>query len=199
MGKKIRRPNSVTDEISKSILAHHLPYEISMLRALHVEMGSGRYTRLTHNAHIEAFHIHARNLIEFFKNKPPCDFDPRLFTDEKYEPDGNFIDSKLEAKINQQISHLTAQRTEIETKKLGPADWKKILHTIENEIERFKNALFPTFRSVWDSAMLEHSFSPMNNVGGGTGASSSINSLSNKPVSSSGQYRLLSDSGRRKD
>ncbi len=63
-----------------------------------------KHSQLIHNGNIEAFLIHTRNLIEFFKNKPRVISIPRLFTDAGTETDGNFIDSSLEAKINQQVS-----------------------------------------------------------------------------------------------
>ena len=120
-----------------------------MMRELQPELLSGKYSQLIHNANIEAFLIHARNLIEFFKNKAPCNFDPRLFTAPDYEPDGNFIDSSLEAKINQQISHLTAERTAIAEEQLGPDQWAKIKKAIEAEIARFEKALAPEYQAKW--------------------------------------------------
>lgn len=120
-----------------------------MLRELHDELSRGTHDQLIHNANIEAFLVHARNLIEFFKNKPPCDFDPRLFTNAGYEPDGNFIDSTLEAKINQQVSHLTAERTAVANEQLGPEEWRKIRSSIETQIKRFENALKPEYKAKW--------------------------------------------------
>lgn len=149
--KKIRHPKSVTNDIAAECFSRHLPYEINMLRELYPELLSGHHSRLLHNAHIEAFLIHARNLIEFFKNKPPCDFDPRLFTDTSYEPNRNFINTDLLSKINQQVAHLTASRTANALKQLGPNEWLKIKNAIENEISRFEKSLLPIYKPTWNS------------------------------------------------
>ena len=147
--KKIRRKNNVTDEKVSECFARHLPYEIDMLRELYLELLSGKYSQLLHNSHIESFLIHARNLIEFFKNKEPCDFDPRLFTDESYEPNRQFINSKLLDKINEQIAHLTADRTAVASEQLGPTHWAQIKEALESEISRFEKTLKPEHNPTW--------------------------------------------------
>jgi hypothetical protein len=147
---KIRRPNDVTDAVADEFFCEHLPYEIDMMRGMYAELKKGPHSvQLLQNSHIESFHIHARNLIEFFKNKTPCDFDPRLFTEPSYQPDGNFISAGLEAKINQQISHLTAQRTGAQEGKLGPDQWTEIGEAIEEQIERFEKALKAKYKPKW--------------------------------------------------
>jgi len=164
---KIRKLKSVTPDVADKFLTRHLPYEVKMMRELYPELNSGKYAQLIHNSNVQSFHVHARNLIEFFKNKPPCDFDPRLFTEPSYQPDGNFIDNLLEAKINQQISHLTAQRTAIAQEQLGPPQWEKILKTIEREISRFEKALKPECKEKWEAGLGAMIF-----TGQGSGASS---------------------------
>lgn len=67
--KKIRRKKHVTNAKVAACFARHLPYEIDMFRELYPELSSGKYSQLLHNSHIESFLIHARALIEFFKNK----------------------------------------------------------------------------------------------------------------------------------
>lgn len=146
---KLRRKNKVTDEVVEQCFRRHLPYEISMMRELHSELLRGNPSRLIHNANIEAFIVHARNLIEFFKNKEPCDFDPRLYTELGYEPDGNFIDASLEAKINQQVSHLTAERTAVAGQQLGPQQWNEIRSALDAQIKRFEEALKPGYKDKW--------------------------------------------------
>lgn len=147
--KKLRRNGNVTEEMVEACFARHLPYEIDMLRELRPELSSGRYTQLIHNSHVEAFLMHARNLIEFFKNKAPCDFDPRLFTVDSYEPRPTFLDAKLLDKINQQIAHLTAARSDLPSKQLGPAEWDRIMEALEGEISRFERALRPDHAPTW--------------------------------------------------
>jgi hypothetical protein len=151
---KLRRRRAVSDAVLKEFFNEHLPYEIEMMRGLYDELSTGSSTWLMHNARIESFHIHARNLIEFFKNKRPCDFDPRLFTHGRYQPNGNFVDNRLEGKINQQISHLTADRTSDATKKLGPRDWAKIKGAVEKEIARWEEALSPEYKAKWKLSLV---------------------------------------------
>jgi len=169
---KIRRLKAVTDETIEAFFVRHLPYEIDMMRGLYQEITSGKHTRLIHNANIESFHIHARNLIEFFKNKEPCDFDPRLFTIPAYEPNGDFISRSLEAKINRQISHLTAGRTSVPEEQLRPTEWTDIGTTIEKEIARFENALRPEYRNKW-----KYDQPIWINVGSGSGATNEVVSV----------------------
>jgi hypothetical protein len=170
---KFRRPSGVTDVVADEFFRQHLPYEIDMLRGLYVELSCGEYSPLTHNAIIESFHIHARNLIEFVKNKTSCDFDTRLFTELPYEPNGNFINLGLEKSINQQISHLTTGRKSVETLKLGPPQWAQIGKAIEAEIERFEKALKPEFRAKWKYN--QHTYIK---VGASGGASSEVVAVS---------------------
>ena len=47
------------------MLDEHLPYEISMMMAMH-DQAQGPLDQLTGNVVIESFCIHARNLFEFF-------------------------------------------------------------------------------------------------------------------------------------
>ena len=171
--RSIRRPKSVTDAVAEAFISRHLPYEVQMMRELHPELTSGRYNQLIHNSNIQSFCIHARNLIEFFKNKKSCDFDPRLFTDSRHEPNGDFIEHVLEGKIHQQIAHLTAQRTANAEDQLGPKQWTKILKRVNDEIERFEAALTPEFRKKWEKGLQDMVF-----TGTGTGASSSPSSSS---------------------
>jgi hypothetical protein len=187
---KIRRPNNVTDALADQCIGRHLPYEIKMMRELYAELPTGKYTRLIHNSNVQSFCIHARNLIEFFKNKPPCDFDPRLFTDKTYQPNGNFIDSKLEAKINQQVTHLTADRTTNADDQLGQPQWKKIIETIEKEIGRFEKALTPTFKHKFYAGLELMIF-----TGAGTGQSSFSIAASYQTTSST-ELRIVSLGGK---
>ena len=88
-----------------------------MMRALNAKLLLGSPTGLDRNADI-VFHIHARNLIEFFTDDKQCAIDPRAFTTKDYRIDGNFIPKRLETKISQQIVHLAHERTEREPDKI---------------------------------------------------------------------------------
>ncbi|WP_369723841.1 hypothetical protein AB8Z38_07290 [Bradyrhizobium sp. LLZ17] len=144
---KIRKPNAATESVAEEWLRRHLCYEVGMMRQLLPVLAHSPPSQFERNIHIECFHLHARNLIEFFKNKDPCDIDPRRFTKPSYQPDGNFIDKDLEARINQQISHLTSNR--VGAKQLGPSDWRKISATIEAEIARFEKHLTKDAEGHW--------------------------------------------------
>lgn len=160
MSRSIRKQNAATAERADYLLRRHICYEVQMFKETYAQVLRGALNQFDRNMHIECFCIHARNLIEFFKNKDPCDIDPRRFTNSKYEPNGNFIDATLEAKINQQISHLTSKRTHGSQEQLGPEHWKRIKDAIETEIDRFANALTPETAMLWKCGLDEFDFSP---------------------------------------
>jgi hypothetical protein len=138
---KFRSKKSICTQQQNEFFEEHLQYEINMLRALIYELPGTSPSTVIRNVVIEGIAVHARNLIEFFKNKAPCDFDPRRFTATGYNPNGNFIDAVLESKINQQVSHLTAERTRDASKKIGTKELQGISEAIEREIDRFGKAL----------------------------------------------------------
>ncbi len=121
------------------MLADFIPYEIGMMRALYKRLVAGASSQLCRNAEIESFHIHARNLMEFFKNDKQCAIDPRAFATEDYQIAGNFIPAKLESKISQQIVHLTHERTDIEKDKLSDAEREQTLQYIEQQVCRSRS------------------------------------------------------------
>jgi hypothetical protein len=120
-----------------------------MMRALHKHLKAGSPSQLCHNAKVEAFHIHSRNLIELFKNDKQCAIDPRAFTVEDYQIEGDFIPRRLESKISQQIVHLTHERTDVEADKLSEKERDQTLIYINKQIERFEKALQPDWQPVW--------------------------------------------------
>jgi hypothetical protein len=83
----------------------HLPYEINMLRVSFALLSTGVMGPALTNVLIESFCVHARNLIEFFKNKDSCDFDPRDFAIAAYQLEKRFLRDSILPKINNQISH----------------------------------------------------------------------------------------------
>jgi hypothetical protein len=125
-----------------------LPYEISMFRATYALARAPR-PEAENRALVESFLLHARNLIEFFKDKPSCDFDPRMFTVASYQLDKDFIADAVLPRINAQISHLTVRRISSDAAKLGPRDWALIVRALDGEINRFRNALAADYRAVW--------------------------------------------------
>jgi len=140
----------------EEFFGEHLPYEINMFRASYLLLGTGLLGAVLNNALIESFCVHARNLIEFFKTKDSCDFDPRAFTVQAYALNKRFIGDSILPKITNQISHLTVNRTSDNSKKIGSADRKAIAESVEREIARFKSNLTPDWlaKCKFDAALI---------------------------------------------
>lgn len=134
--------------LKEEFFAEHLPYEISMLRATY-ELARAPRPAAEHNALVEAFLLHARNLIAFYKDMPACDFDPRMFTNASYQLNRDFIADPLVARINRQTSHLTTKRITNAADELGPRDWALILRALEEEMSRFAKALTKDYGAKW--------------------------------------------------
>lgn len=135
----------------KVMFENHLTYEINMFRGLYAQLHSTPSADpYICNAVIEAYLLHARNLIEFFKNKKPCDVDPRHFTSAGYEPNGNFINHTLEALINQQITHFTSDRKAADGEKIDGPKQQLINGAIEQQIERFERSLTSAYPAKWN-------------------------------------------------
>lgn len=155
---RIRQADPAADGLAKKMLNHFIPYEIGMMRALHKRLSAGSPSRLQRNAEIESFHIHARNLMEFFTNDKQCAIDPRTFTEETYRVQANFIPKQLENKISQQIVHLTHERTDTEKDKLSDDERDKTVEFIEKQITRFDQALKPAWRQFWRDGLTTMNF-----------------------------------------
>ena len=134
--------------LKEEFFTEHLPYEISMLRATY-ELARAQKPAAEHNALVEAFLLHARNLIEFYKDRPACDFDPRMFTNASYQLNRDFIADSLVARISRQTSHLTAKRISSAADELSPRDWALILRALEEETSRFAKALTKDYAAKW--------------------------------------------------
>jgi hypothetical protein len=143
--------------LAQKMVGHFIPYEVGMMRALYNRLlAAACPTQLDRNAHIESFHIHARNLIEFFTDDKQCAIDPRAFTTNDYRVDGLFISKvskKLESKISQQIVHLTHERTDVASDKLSDDERRLTILAIETEIKRFCKELRPEWRQIWDDGL----------------------------------------------
>jgi hypothetical protein len=134
--------------LKEEFFTQHLPYEIDMLRATY-ELARVPKPLAEHEALAESFLMHARNLIEFFQDRPSCDFDPRMFTVGSYQLNKDFVAEQVLPRINRQISHLTVKRASHDTEKLGPRDWALILRALEDEIGRFTKALTRDNAAKW--------------------------------------------------
>jgi len=138
----------VTEQQLQDFLEEHLPYEVDMLRGT-FELLQNETSHARAYALMESFCIHGRNLIEFFKNKDSCDFDPRKIAKDGYELRKTFIDSSHLERINEQISHLTRKRTRTAAEKIGPSTRKLILDRVEDELERLKRGLNQKYIPMW--------------------------------------------------
>jgi hypothetical protein len=134
--------------LKEEFFTEHLPYEVSMLRATY-ELARAAKPAAEHNAMVDSFLMHARNLIEFYKDRPSCDFDPRMFTNASFQLNKDFIADSLAARINRQTSHLTAKRISQSADELGPRDWALILRALEEEMNRFAKALTKDYAEKW--------------------------------------------------
>lgn len=156
--KRVREINSETRDLATKMLGHFIPYEIGMMRALYKRLEPGSSSRLCRNSEIKSFHIHARNLMEFFKNDAQCAVDPTTFTTKDYRVEGDFIPRKLEAKISQQIVHLTHERTDVDEDKLSDDERTQTSNFIEKQIERFEKSLKPALRPIWEDGLRKMNF-----------------------------------------
>jgi hypothetical protein len=156
--KKVRAVTPETQKFAKLMLGDAIPYEVGMMRTLYKKLVKGSPCQLRHNAYIESFHMHARNMIEFFKDDKQCAIDPRTFTNKDYQVQGNFISSNLEKRISQQIVHLTHERTDDKKLKLGDQAREQTLAQLEKQIKRFESALLPQWVDVWRDGLKKMDF-----------------------------------------
>lgn len=130
------------------LLVKHFHYEVVMMRATHVLL-AGAPDQLTYNAFHEAFCIHARNLIEFFKNKHDCD--PRWYTQPSFKLKKRFIADSALTKIIAQVAHLLIARANADDKKITIDETIEYRNAIEDELQRFLDAMTPEYRDALPS------------------------------------------------
>jgi hypothetical protein len=147
-GRRVTTNKKPAPHLKEEFFTEHLPYEISMLRATY-ELARAPRPAAEHNALVDSFLMHARNLIEFYKDRPSCDFDPRMFTNASYQLNRDFVADSLVARINRQTSHLTAKRISNAADELGPRDWALILRALEEETSRFAKAMTKDYAAKW--------------------------------------------------
>ncbi|HWM48843.1 MAG TPA: hypothetical protein VNR11_18220 [Xanthobacteraceae bacterium] len=152
---RIRKTDPEGDAVAMKLLGHHLPYEVNMFRALYSYVSQPSPSRLVRNAFIESFHLHARVIMEFLKDDRLCVVDPRRYTTSAFLVNGDFIPRKLEAKINQQIAHLTRERTDDEKYKLSDHEREQTFQVIQKELARWERELTPECRAVWEQGLRE--------------------------------------------
>ena len=131
-------------------MRHHLPYELWMMRESLAAAKRGAPTRFQQNLQVEGFAVHARNLIEFLKNGDACGFNPADFTTDAFSVNRTFIRQKLVDMINEQISHLTSDRTENQNEKFDEPQWLETASAIEKEFKRWTNNLSSRWAAKWE-------------------------------------------------
>jgi hypothetical protein len=161
--RKLRLPLSATDkwqaqsmnEKTRAILTEHLPYELNMLEAAFTFLHSPDFKDVhrigfVRNAAIEAFWLHARNLIEFLAHRPgggeigtvsARDFAPDFYPET--------IMKQMDQRINAATTHLQYERTGTQSEKLSGHDMRRVKEHIDREIKRFEAALLPKFKNIW--------------------------------------------------
>lgn len=132
----------------EEFFTEHLPYEITLMKESYDLLLDPRPWAM-HNALIVAFLNSSRLLIEFFKNKPSCDFDPRMFAKSTFQLNTQCVPNGTLSDINAQIMHLSAKRTKVSADKLDETFWKRTRDGLATEITRFERALHPDFQPKW--------------------------------------------------
>jgi hypothetical protein len=135
-----RKPD---ENVLKECRDVHFPYELWMLEETYERL-KGLGSGVCRNILIESFCIHARNLIEFYRGSEKNDYmKAKFFTKDGIykpkhvgDPDGE-IGRELYGKLNQQIAHLTKDRTSDPGKKIGHAAREAIFEAIQKETALF--------------------------------------------------------------
>jgi hypothetical protein len=151
--ERITSNSQETAELAEKLLGHHIPYEVNMMRTLYENLKTGSPSRLFRNALIESFHIHARNLMEFFTNDRQCVVDPTIYVEKTYRVNKIFMPKTLENKISQQIVHITRQRTTENAAKLNDKERDDTVAALEKQILRFERALTDNNRAIWTAGL----------------------------------------------
>ena len=145
--------NDIQQNRFQQIIIEHLPYEIRMLRYSFSRLQEIKEGDTDGNAFVECFCIHARNLIDFFRDRKPYSDNQACahhFTETTYSPfQKGEIDTRLYDKVNKQIAHLTYHRSTHEKDKIGQADRNKLLKILQDEIALFSAQLKPEYKSMW--------------------------------------------------
>jgi hypothetical protein len=137
---------------SEQILREHLPYELWMLRETYVTLKSPPADDVLRNALIDAFCIHARQLLEFFDSKQAMH--AKDFTGGIYAAANLSGLTKSERdKLNTQIAHVTAMRTIDPAEKIGHALRAKFLKALEREAQHFEGKLASEFQGMFKAAL----------------------------------------------
>jgi len=133
----VRRTLRLEAEEQKiQFIKEHLAYEIYMLRASYAAFHIPGLDGFFLDSMIEVFCVHARNLLEFFRDDVKG-ADPRTFAS-GYRPlsEDDETTNRIYERICAQITHLSARRTHGEPK-IDTFERRKAYELIEDEIGGF--------------------------------------------------------------
>lgn len=127
----------------------HLPYELAMLRASRGLLSPWPpQLWAVQNALLEACALHARNLVEFFRNdEGGCAFRVRAFVSPAYVVRPGFLPRHYRDKLHT-VVHLTGQRTATGPARLNSDDLASIEHHIGEALADFLAHLLPHYRAT---------------------------------------------------
>src|SRR5580704_17475855 len=140
---------NIAPQTQDAFVKHHLPYELWMMRESLAAARRGATTRFQQNLQVEGFALHARNLIEFLKNGDASGFNPVDFTTADFSVNRSFVRGSLVDMINEQISHLSSDRTEKQNEKFDKPSWLETADAIEKEFKRWIDNLKPEWATKW--------------------------------------------------
>lgn len=130
------------DEMLLREYRKHISYELYMLDQTYEKLEKS-HGQVINNALIESFCIHARNLIEFYRGTGRKDYiKAEHYTGGSYKPKyvaayTKHLDAKLYEKLNQQVAHLSRDRTTDPEKKIDRAARTKIKEALTKETALF--------------------------------------------------------------
>jgi len=147
MNQKLHPPS---DDYLLRYADEHIAYEVKMLKFTSETLLNGKMSltgedgRMLHNAVLEAFCIHVRNLIQFLRPSNPQKTDITILNYLNGQEIASIMSeradllAKAKMQVNKQIAHLTTARKCAPEEKL----WKnqeitKALFTILNNISRY--------------------------------------------------------------
>jgi hypothetical protein len=137
-----------------ALLIDHFPYEIMMLDETVTLLSIPDLHPHLRNMAIEAFWLHARNLVEFFTLRPNVSgtysgvASARDFTDTAFKSDLELGD--LPNTINSQVCHLRYERTSNVPEKLDGFDIQRVKTALDRDITKFTRHLTPESRKLWN-------------------------------------------------
>jgi len=138
--------------MSEKLITHlteHIPYELLMLRHARCRLYQPD-GQLNWNAFLEAFAVHARNLLDFLMNrKDSRNLKASEFKSAYRPPAHRDLDGIME-KLRVQILHWGKRRPSDPGEKLDVADADKLCQWIEDATARFLTSLSPEHRKHWD-------------------------------------------------